>query len=274
MTWWQRLPEKMNPEIFSLGPFQLRWYGMMYVMAFSIVFVLVMYRYRVEGVLINKKATQDWFGLAILGVLLGGRLGYVLFYESDMIFTNPLGILLPFELKDGLRYTGFAGMSFHGGVIGVILLSLFHCQRHKINFWDMADLVVPAIPLGYTFGRLGNFINGELYGRVTQRPWGMYFPTDMAHLRHPSQLYEAFFEGIVLFIILWGLRRQPILSRLFLPLYLIGYGVARFFIEFFREPDAHLGAVLGPLSMGQLLCIAMVLAGAALIPIVKSAASE
>ena len=204
MSWWQHLPEKMSPTIFTLGSFQLRWYGMMYVVAFTVTYYLVMYRYRTEGITIKKEAVQNWFAYAVLGVLAGGRLGYVLFYEPAMILQNPLGIVLPFDMSHGFRFTGLAGMSFHGGVIGVALCTLLFCKKNRINFWQLADVVVPAIPLAYTFGRLGNFINGELYGRVTDKPWGMYFPADPSgQLRHPSQLYEAFFEGIFLFIILW-----------------------------------------------------------------------
>ena len=273
MSWWQHLPEKMSPTIFSIGTFQLRWYGMMYVIAFAIVYLLVIYRYRVEGILLKKETVSVWFGFAVLGLLIGGRLGYVLFYDLGMLTDNPLGIILPFDLRDRFKFVGLAGMSFHGGAIGVLLSSLIFCRLHRVNFWEMADLVVPAIPLGYTFGRLGNFINGELYGRTTDVPWGMYFPADFSgQLRHPSQLYEAFWEGIFLFVVLWSIRRLPRLSHLFLPLYLIGYGIARFFIEFVREPDAHLGFVLGPFSMGQILCVAMVITGFILLPVARKTA--
>jgi phosphatidylglycerol:prolipoprotein diacylglycerol transferase len=269
MNWWQHLPEKMSPVIFSVGSFQLRWYGMMYIVAITIVYFLVMYRYRTESIRIQKQVAQDWFAYAILGVLLGGRIGYVIFYDPWMVTDNPLGILIPFDVLHGFKFTGFAGMSFHGGVIGVFLMTWLYCRKNKVNFWEMTDLVVPAIPLGYTFGRLGNFINGELYGRVTNVAWGMVFPGDPSgQLRHPSQLYEAFFEGVVLFVVLWSLRKKPRLSHLFLPLYLIGYGVVRFFIEFFRQPDPQLGTVIGPFSMGQVLCFTMIIVGLLLIPIV------
>ena len=270
MNWWQHLPGNIDPTIFSLGSFQLRWYGTMYLVAFAVVYFLVMYRYRTEGIRIKKEVAQNWFGLAVLGVLIGGRIGYVLFYDPGMILDNPLGIILPFDFSNGIRFTGLAGMSFHGGLIAVFLLTLWYCKKYNVNFWQMADLLVPAIPLGYTFGRIGNFINGELYGRVTNVPWGMYFPNDPSgQLRHPSQLYEAFGEGILLFVILWSLRKNQKLSGLFLPLYLIGYGVVRFFIEFVRQPDAHLGTVLGPFSMGQILCFAMIIGGVVLMPIAR-----
>ncbi len=153
-------------------------------------------------------------------------------------------------------------MSFHGGLIAVLLATLLFCRKQGIDFWRFADLFCPAIPLGYTFGRIGNFINGELYGRATDVPWGMFFPLDPAHLlRHPSQLYEAFFEGIVLFAVLWLIRKRSPFDGALFALFLIGYGSVRFFIEFFREPDAQLGFILGPFSMGQLLCLLMIAAG-------------
>ena len=165
-------------------------------------------------------------------------------------------------ISNGLHYVGISGMSYHGGVIGVILVSIFFCQKYRINFWRFADLLCPAIPLGYTFGRLGNFINGELYGRVTTVPWGMYFPLDPTHqLRHPSQLYEAFFEGIFLFIILWSLRKRKFFGGFLFCLYLIGYGLVRFFIEFVRKPDSQLEFIFGPFTMGQILCACMILGG-------------
>ena len=165
---------------------------------------------------------------------------------------------------------GISGMSYHGGAIGVLLASIIFCRKHRINFWRFADLFCPAIPLGYTFGRIGNFINGELYGRVTTVPWGMYFPLDPYHrLRHPSQLYEAFFEGIFLFAILWMMRKKKYFDGFLFSLYLIGYGTVRFFIEFFRAADPQVGFVFGMLTMGQVLCLVMVFLGIAVIIIKK-----
>jgi phosphatidylglycerol:prolipoprotein diacylglycerol transferase len=153
-------------------------------------------------------------------------------------------------------------MSYHGGMIGIVLAFIVFCYKRKINHWQFADMGVPGIPAGYTFGRMGNFINGELYGKITDLPWGMYFPTDPTHqLRHPTQLYEAFFEGIFLFVIFWTLRnKSPFYG--FLPgLYLMGYGIVRFFIEFYRMPDEHLGTILFFLTTGQILCLAMIAGG-------------
>jgi phosphatidylglycerol:prolipoprotein diacylglycerol transferase len=196
--------------------------------------------------------------------LIGGRLGYVLFYDFSFFLSHPLRIIFPFEFSNGFHYVGISGMSYHGGVLGVLLATYLFCRKNNIGFWDWADLFCPAIPLGYTFGRIGNFINGELYGRVTSGVLGMYFPDDPTHQpRHPSQIYEALGEGALLFILLWSLRRRKALKGFFLPLYLVGYGVVRFGIEFTREPDPQLGFILGPLTMGQILCVGMI--GAALL---------
>ena len=172
--------------------------------------------------------------------------------------------MLPSQIN-GFRFTGITGMSYHGGLIGVIVAAVIFVRKNRLDFFQMADLVVPCIPLGYTFGRLGNFINGELYGRVTTLPIGMYFPLAPGPgRRHPSQLYEAFFEGIVLFIVLWTLKGHVRTRGAMLALYLMGYGLFRFFIEYARQPDAQLGFVFLSFSMGQMLCMAMILAGGAL----------
>jgi len=262
LNWWNHIPEYINPNIIKIGSFQLHYYGLMYVVAIAIVYFLVLYRLNNERYEYPKEIIQNYFVWAIPGIIIGGRLGYVLFYDLKYFVANPLRIICPFDFSNGLHYIGIFGMSHHGGVIGVILISIFFCHKYSINFWHFADLFSPAIPLGYTFGRIGNFINGELYGRVTTLPWGMYFPLDPTHrLRHPSQLYEAFFEGIFLFIILWSLRKTKCFDGFLFSLYLIGYGLIRFFIEFAREPDPQLGFILGPFTMGQILCIGMILGG-------------
>lgn len=232
MSWWQHIPEHIKPTLLTIGSFQLRYYGLMYVIAFAIVYLLALYRIKNEDFEISKETLQNYFIWAIHGVIIGGRLGYVLFYNFKYFIHNPLEIIIPFDFSNGFRFTGISGMSYHGGVIGVILFSSLFCNKYKVNFWHLADLLCPAIPLGYTFGRLGNFINGELYGRVTNMPWGMYFPLDSIHqLRHPSQLYEAIFEGIFLFILLWSLRKIKAFDGFFLSLYLIGYGFVPFLLS-------------------------------------------
>ena len=260
---WQNLPARMTPYLFEIGSFQLRYYSLMYLAAFACTYALVTYRIRREAYPYTAELIQDYFVWAILGVILGGRLGYVLFYNFAYYLRHPLEIIFPFTFAEGgLRFVGISGMSFHGGAIAVLVASLLFCRSRRIDFWRFADLFCPVIPLGYTFGRIGNFINGELYGRMTDVPWGMFFPLDPTHrLRHPSQLYEAFFEGIVLFAVLWLIRRRSPFPGALFALYLMGYGLARFIIEFVREPDAQLGFVLGPLSMGQLLSLVMVAGG-------------
>jgi len=256
------IPEHLNPVIVSLGPLQVHWYGLMYVVAFFVVYQLVLYRIRTEKLEYTKQTISDFMIWVILGILIGGRLGYVFFYDFGYFVAHPIRIISPFDFLDGIRYTGIYGMSYHGGLLGTLTAFALYCRKNKINFWRFTDLFVTAIPLGYTFGRIGNFINGELYGRVTKMPWRMYFPSDLLHqLRHPSQLYEALFEGLLLFTILWRIRKIKVFDGFLSGIYLIGYGVFRLFIEFLREPDSQLGFIWGPFTMGQALCFVMVLAG-------------
>ena len=266
INYWQQLSYHISPDIFKFGAFQLRYYSLMYLVAFSLTYLLVSYRLKNEKFDYSIETIQDFFLWGILGLIFGARLGYVLFYSPVYYLRHPLEIILPLDFSYGVRFVGISGMSYHGGVLGIVAASLIFCHKKGINFWNLADLFSPAFPLGYTFGRIGNFINGELFGRVTNVPWGMYFPSaPTRELRHPSQLYEAFFEGIVLFAVLWLLRKKRPFAGFHLALYIMGYGLIRFFIEFYREPDAHLGFIWKALSMGQLLCIAMILTGAGII---------
>lgn len=266
MSDWQQLPFHLNPNLLSFGSFQIRYYSVMYLVAFTLTYILVLYRIRKEHYRYTAETIQDIFVWLVIGLILGARLGYVFFYNFSYYAVHPLEIFLPFDFRNGLRFIGISGMSYHGGAIGVLLAALIFCRRRQIVFWNLADLFIPAIPLGYTFGRIGNFINGELYGRATNTAWGMIFPQDPQQLlRHPSQLYEAFFEGLVLFAFLWIIRRKSPFDGFLLSLYIMGYGLVRFFIEFYREPDAQLGFVLGSLSMGQLLCLLMMVLGAVLL---------
>ena len=262
--WWQHLPQNIDPVIFSIGSFKLQYYGLMYIVAFAITFFLVLYRIKREDRFeITSDQVKDLTTYMILGLVVGARLGYVIFYNLSYYIKHPLEIILPFSFSDGVAFTGISGMSYHGGLIGVILVSWLYARKTGLDWWDnVVDLYVPAIPLGYTFGRLGNFINGELFGRVTTSSIGMYFPMAKAgELRHPSQLYEAFFEGIFLFAILWSIRKIKIPTGSMLGLYLIGYGTVRFVIEYFRQPDDHLGFVFLSFSMGQILCALMIAGG-------------
>ncbi len=251
----------INPILFAIGPLQIRWYGMMYVLGFAAAYWLVLYQAKRFGW--KQLLTHvDNLNLAlILGVILGGRLGYVLIYNPGYYLAHPLEI----------PATWSGGMSFHGGCMGALLAGYWYCRRNNLDYWKAVDLYIAAVPIGLFFGRLGNFINGELYGRVTTAPWGMIFPAGGPLPRHPSQLYEAALEGIFLFALLWSLKARPWQPQhtnwphgSILALFLCGYGCCRFIVEFFREPDVQLGFVVFHFSMGQILCGLMVVAGMAL----------
>ncbi len=270
-NWWQHLPQHISPVIFQIGSFKLQYYGLMYLVAFAITYGLVLYRLKREDRFrITRQQVNDLTTVIILGLMVGARLGYVVFYNLPYFLKHPLEIFLPFEFSNGITFTGISGMSYHGGLIGILIAAGLYVRRNGLDLREVADLYIPGIPLGYTFGRLGNFINGELYGRITSAPIGMYFPLAPERaLRHPSQLYEAFFEGVFLFAVLWSVRKARAPRGAMLAFYLAGYGVVRFFIEFFREPDAHLGFVVGIFSMGQVLCAAMIAAGLVLLAVLR-----
>lgn len=263
---WQHLPSHVSPILFSIGSFQLRYYSLMYLVAFAVVYLLFAYRIKRKEIKLTTEIFQDYLVWAMIGVIAGARIGYALFYNFSYYIVHPLEIIMPFDFSDGFRFVGLSGMSYHGGLIGVVLVTLLFCRRRKLNVWQFGDWICAAAPLGYLFGRLGNFINGELWGRATTVPWGMYFPLDASgSLRHPSQLYEALFEGLFLFMVLWSIRKRNPFDGFMIGLYIFGYGLVRFIIEFFREPDAHLGFVVGINTMGQILCALMMLAGVAVI---------
>ncbi len=211
-TWWQHLPEHINPVIFQIGSFRLQYYGLMYLVAFGITYLMASYRLKTEDRwhFYSKEHLQGLITAMIIGLIIGARLGYVVFYKPGYYFTHPLEIVLPFEFEHGIRFTGISGMSYHGGLIGTFIGLCYYSRKFNLGIRNSADLLAPCGALGYTFGRIGNFINGELWGRVTTAPIGMYFPhADGAKmLHHPSQLYEAFGEGFLLFILLWSLRKR------------------------------------------------------------------
>jgi phosphatidylglycerol:prolipoprotein diacylglycerol transferase len=243
-----------NPIAFSIGPLAVRWYGLMYLAGFAAAWWLGLKRIRDNRSPITRKQFDDLIFFAVLGVILGGRLGYVLFYKPGYYAANPLEI---FAIWQG-------GMSFHGGMLGVILAMWFHARRNGIAFLRLADFIAPLCPLGLAAGRMGNFINGELYGRVTDLPWGMVFRQAGEAPRHPSQLYQFALEGLTLFALLWWFSSKPRPQGQVSALFLIGYGTLRFIAEFGREPDAFLGLLAFGLSMGQWLCLPMIAAGAVL----------
>ena len=242
---------QIDPVIFQIGPLAVRWYGLMYLLGFAAAYMLIQHLVRLRNLALDKDGVSDLLFYAVLGVVLGGRLGYVLFYNPMQYLSRPLDI---FAIWQG-------GMSFHGGLLGVVIASLIFCRRRKLTILLTGDILVTSAPIGLGLGRLGNFINGELWGRVTDHPWGMVFPGGGALPRHPSQLYEAFFEGLVLFVILYLLHRRKVTAGIPFFSFFIGYGLFRFLIEFVRQPDAHLGFLWGGATMGQLLSLPMVVFG-------------
>ncbi len=261
-------PKWLKPEIIPGLP--LRWYGFMYLVAFFITYILFKYQIRERKLKVNDDDVLNLFFWGIIGLLIGGRLFAVTIYDPTGYYLHhPLQIIFPFAKINGkLVFTGIQGMSYHGGLVGGITAAIIYCRVKKIDILDWGDMLVAAVPLGYTFGRLGNFINGELYGRITTVPWGMVFPhapkfptsakwvrefaakvgmniqgLKMVNLpRHPSQLYEAFFEGIVLWLVMWFvLRKRRPFKGFLIASYVIGYGIIRFFIEYVRQPDLDIG---------------------------------
>jgi len=242
---------KIDPEIVRIGPFAVRWYGVMYLIGFAFSYLLVNYQIKKKGLQISRDTVVSLYSYVVLGLMVGARLGYVLFYDLPTYVKHPLEI---FAVWHG-------GMSFHGGLIGSVIAGIFFCKKSGLDSWQMADMVMVTAPIGLALGRLGNFINGELYGRVANVPWAMVFPSGGPLPRHPSQLYELFLEGVLLFILLWLFKDRGFRSGVLSSLFLIFYGIFRFLVEFFREPDAQLGFFLGSFTMGQLLSASMVLIG-------------
>jgi phosphatidylglycerol:prolipoprotein diacylglycerol transferase len=248
----------LDPVIVQIGPFALRWYALAYVAGLLLSWVLIKRLIRRPGWQVTPEQIDDLLFYITLGVVLGGRIGYILFYNFPYYAANPMAIL---EVWQG-------GMSFHGGLIGVITAIILFARRHQAPLFDVADAVSSVAPLGLLLGRLANFVNGELYGRVTDVPWGVIFPHGGPLPRHPSQLYEAFLEGVVLLALTQLAargERTPDRRGRISGVFLTGYALARFLVEFAREPDAQLGYLVGGLTMGQLLCIPMFLLGVALL---------
>ena len=246
---------QFDPIIFSLGPLAVRWYGLMYVIGFIAVIMLGKRRVRQGlGGEITEKDVDDMLIYGVVGTILGGRLGYVLFYKLEHYLAHPAEIL---QIWSG-------GMSFHGGFLGVLAGIAVFCWVRKRRWITTMDFIAPLTPIGLGAGRLGNFINGELPGRATDLPWGMWFPqVDRERIaRHPSQLYQFALEGVALFILLWWFSKRPRPAGAVSGLFLVGYGAFRFIAEFARQPDDFLGLLALNLSMGQWLSLPMILAGA------------
>jgi phosphatidylglycerol:prolipoprotein diacylglycerol transferase len=245
-----------DPVALQIGPIAIRWYGLMYLVGFAAAYALGRVRLRRgdrHGV--TREILDDLLFYIVLGVVLGGRLGYVLFYKPGYYLAHPLEIFAVWQ----------GGMAFHGGFLGVLLAVWYVARKYRLRWLALTDFIAPLIPPALAAGRLGNFINGELWGRVTSVPWGMAFPHAGDAPRHPSQLYQFALEGLVLFALLWWFSARPRPVGAVSGLFLLGYGTLRFVAEYFREPDDFLGLLALNLSMGQWLSLPMILAGIAML---------
>jgi len=246
----------INPVAFHIGSWPVHWYGLMYLIGLLAGWALLAWRIRhlavSGGAIINSEQLADLVFYTAFGAIIGGRVGYLLFYDWSLFITHPL---ILFKVWEG-------GMSFHGGLLGVIIALWFYARKLGKSLVDLTDFIAPVVPIGLGAGRIGNFINGELWGRVTQVSWAMIFPSGGFLPRHPSQLYESFLEGLVLFCLLWIYSRKPRPRGAVSALFLLGYGIFRFIVEFYREPDAHIGFLaLGWMTEGQLLSLPMIILG-------------
>lgn len=245
----------IDPVFLKLGPLEFRWYGLMYILGFIASYFIVKAGVKRKGIPLSKDDVADLVFTEAVGIILGGRFGYILFYNFSYYLSHPAKLFAVWE----------GGMSFHGGLCGAIIAGFFYLKKHKTPFYPLADICFLAGPVGLFLGRIGNFINGELYGRVTDVPWGMVFPTGGELPRHPSQLYEAFLEGPLMFLVLFILSRKVKADGVVFWAFISMYGLFRFLVEFVREPDAQLGYLVGGLSMGQLLSLPMFAVGGAMV---------
>jgi phosphatidylglycerol:prolipoprotein diacylglycerol transferase len=268
----------IDPIALQLGPLGIHWYGLMYLVAFGLAYWLGQRRVAQGRLAISAESFSDLIFLGMLGVILGGRIGYMLFYSEGIWLREPLALLRVWE----------GGMSFHGGLLGVLIAGWWWSRKNRIAFWDTVDFVVPLIPSGMLFGRLGNFIGGELYGKPTGSDWGVVFPATLpapfaglspealraafdagqlhAFLRHPSQLYQSFLEGVVMFAVIWWFSSRPRPRYAVSGLFAVLFGLFRFVVEFVRVPDAQLGYLaLGWLTMGQALSLPLIAVGVVLL---------
>lgn len=250
MEFWQNIYSQFDPVAFNLGSVAVHWYGIMYALALLSAIFVAKWLIKHDKIPISSELFDSYIWWAEIGVILGARIGYILFYDTNTMYyvTHPWQIFNPFINGE---YTGISGMSYHGAFIGFLIASILFCRKNKVSFWFLADIAVLGISAGYVFGRIGNFFNQELIGRVTDVPWGIYVDNS---LRHPSALYEAFLEGIVIFVILFLVRKRKTFDGQLAIMYGILYSIMRIIAEFFREPDIQLGFLYGGwLTMGILI---------------------
>ena len=241
----------IDPIIVSLGPLAIRWYGLMYLVGLGVAYFLAMREVKAGRSPYSESQVSDLLFYGFMGAVLGGRIGYVIFYQFERFLSDPLYL---FQMNQG-------GMSFHGGLLGVITVLFLFSRKTKTSLFQIGDFAAPLVPIGLAAGRFGNFLNGELWGRTTDVSWGMIFPNAGPDPRHPSQLYQFFMEGILLFVIVYLYSRKPRAVGSVGGLFLCGYGVFRFIAEYFRQPDDHLGLLTLGMSMGQWLSLPMVIGG-------------
>ena len=246
---------EIDPVFFRLGPLAFRWYGLMYLLGLAGAYFLIKARAKRKGLELSREQLSDLIVFAALGVFLGGRLGYILFYNFSFYLQHPLKIFAVWE----------GGMSFHGGFLGTCVALWIFSRRRGFPVYSIADLAAGAVPIGLGLGRIGNFINGELYGRPTDVPWCMVFPYGGPDCRHPSQLYEVLLEGVLLFAVLSVINRRKAPPGTVFWAFIAGYGMARFSVEYFRQPDSHIGYFFEAFTMGQLLSLPMIALGLVMI---------
>jgi phosphatidylglycerol---prolipoprotein diacylglyceryl transferase len=270
LQWYQNLPLYINPVAFSVGSIEIHWYALMYLVGFlAVYFILIreLNKIKKSNTLpinsnfsgISKETIGEFILYAALGLIVGARLGYVLFYNFQYFWNNPLRVIMPYDFLNGM-YTGISGMSYFGGLIGVVVAGTIYLKKKKIDFWQFSEFFIPAVPAGYFFGRIGNFLNGELYGRETKSVLGMYFSSGgSSTLRHPSQIYEAILEGLAIYLILLFFKKNSRFSGFLLVVYLFGYGLMRFLVEFVREPDSGASLIMNTLTLNQMFSIILML---------------
>lgn len=254
MEFWQNIYSQFDVVAFSIFGFNVYWYSLMYITALLLSLFIAQQFIKKDKIAISFTMLENYFFWVEIGVVLGARLGYILIYDTNTLYylTQPWQIFNPFDVNG--NFVGIRGMSYHGAVVAFFIATFLFCKKYKQNIWRYLDLVAISVPLAYTFGRVGNFLNQELFGRATDVAWGIYVDEV---LRHPSQLYEAFLEGIVVFFIIYFARKKKSFEGELILIYVMSYALARFVCEFFREPDFQLGFITLNLTMGQILSIIM-----------------